>query len=448
MSISVVPDPLAPRADVTGSAPRLVWPKELVRPEVPPALVWFDLNHWIGLAKAAVGHPDGARYADLLDAACLADRRGAAIFVLNDTHHMELAAIADPRQRKDIAVVMGQLTGFRSLLCRPAVMDLEVRSVVDWMSGIAGPPHPPVRLLGVGIGHILGRYGTLPLEGDESALDATRTAADVIEQLRLAGRLEMEFHLLVGPPDAAMPVLIEHGYIPGTTSQSGRDRCDREQELQGILDAEKTAWRRGRIRDVVAARELTHESLDMLVQQLLPRGLSVDSLTGGTREGIRALTWSMPSTEVAVEMKTQYHRDRHHQWTVNDVRDIDALSLTVPYCDVVYTDSAARNAVKTATLDQRMGTVLPRTPTEATELLQALPSPESASTSPGSASTSAVATHRMPRPWPPPSRQPVAGRSTPIHFTTPGAAVAVPPVVVLVWALPEVRTCASRRHKW
>ena len=58
----------------------------------PPT--WFDLNHWTGLAKAAVGHPGGARYADLPDAARLADRRGVAIVVLNDTHFMESAAIA------------------------------------------------------------------------------------------------------------------------------------------------------------------------------------------------------------------------------------------------------------------------------------------------------------------------------------------------------------------
>jgi hypothetical protein len=107
----------------------------------------------------------------------------------------------------------------------------------------------------------------------------------------------------------------------------------------------------------------------MLVQQLVPRGLSVESLTDGTREGIRAFVRSMPSTEVAVEMKTQYHRDRNHRWTVNDVRDIDALSLAVPYCDVVFTDSAARNAVKTAKLDRRMDTAMPRTPIEAADLL-------------------------------------------------------------------------------
>jgi hypothetical protein len=78
-----------------------------------------------------------------------------------------------------------------------------------------------------------------PRGGRDVPDQGRQPAGHVIEQLRLAGRLEMEFHLLVGPPDEAMPVLLANGYIPGTTTKAGRDRCDREQELQWILDAEE-----------------------------------------------------------------------------------------------------------------------------------------------------------------------------------------------------------------
>jgi hypothetical protein len=37
----------------------------LQRPDVP--LVYLDLNHWIGLAKAESGHPDGRRFQPALD---------------------------------------------------------------------------------------------------------------------------------------------------------------------------------------------------------------------------------------------------------------------------------------------------------------------------------------------------------------------------------------------
>jgi hypothetical protein len=48
---------------------------------------------------------------------------------------------------------------------------------------------------------------------------------------------------------------------------------------------------------------------------------------------------SMPSFDLAVTLKTALHRDPAHRWTTNDIHDIDALGSTLPYCDIVVTDS-------------------------------------------------------------------------------------------------------------
>jgi hypothetical protein len=47
---------------------------------------------------------------------------------------------------------------------------------------------------------------------------------------------------------------------------------------------------------------------------------------------------SMTSTEVSIEIKTAWHGNRDKQWTANDIYDIDASSLAVPYCDIVVTE--------------------------------------------------------------------------------------------------------------
>ncbi len=66
----------------------------------------------------------------------------------------------------------------------------------------------------------------------------------------------------------------------------------------------------------------------------------------------------MPSFDVAVTLKTEYHRDRLHHWTTNDIHDIDALGSTLPYCDIVVTDKAvASHALRTG-LAERLGTVV------------------------------------------------------------------------------------------
>src|SRR4051794_25555193 len=59
----------AERTDVA-----VLWPSRLLRPQLT-RLVYLDLNQWIGLAKAAVGHRDGKRFSTALEAV-LAHRDG------------------------------------------------------------------------------------------------------------------------------------------------------------------------------------------------------------------------------------------------------------------------------------------------------------------------------------------------------------------------------------
>jgi hypothetical protein len=68
----------------------------------------------------------------------------------------------------------------------------------------------------------------------------------------------------------------------------------------------------------------------------------------------------MPSSEVAIELKTAWHRNPAKTWAANDVHDIDALALAVPYCDIVVTEKACHHVLKNAGIDKRMHTLLLR----------------------------------------------------------------------------------------
>ena len=72
----------------------------------------------------------------------------------------------------------------------------------------------------------------------------------------------------------------------------------------------------------------------------------------------------MPSNRVAITLKTQYLRDGRHRWTTNDIHDIDALAVAVAYCDAVFADKAARNALTTAPELKPFCTYLPRRPAD------------------------------------------------------------------------------------
>lgn len=133
------------------------------------------------------------------------------------------------------------------------------------------------------------------------------------------------------------------------------------QELEQVARFdENPRWRRGRIRDVVAAREILIEINELLAAGLRDRGAEVEDVLGPP-ERTRELLDAMPSFDVAVTLKTEYHRNPRHRWTTNDIHDIDVLGPAVPYCDVVVTDKAvAAQAVRTGLADRLDTTVLRR----------------------------------------------------------------------------------------
>ena len=66
----------------------------------------------------------------------------------------------------------------------------------------------------------------------------------------------------------------------------------------------------------------------------------------------------MPSSDIAITMATARHRNPQTRWTANDIFDIDAMSVAVPYCDIVVTEHHACHALKAARADRRANTQL------------------------------------------------------------------------------------------
>jgi hypothetical protein len=66
----------------------------------------------------------------------------------------------------------------------------------------------------------------------------------------------------------------------------------------------------------------------------------------------------MPSSDIAITLTTARHRNSQTRWIANDIFDIDAMSIAVPYCDLVVTEHHACHALKTARAEQRANTQL------------------------------------------------------------------------------------------
>jgi hypothetical protein len=340
--------------------PALVWPRRLELPSESVSVVYLDLNHWISLAQASLGHSVGRSFGQALEACRVARSAGTSEFVLSGTHYFELSKIRDPAQRRALADIMEELTGFATLVSRVVVMELELAAMLDRFTE-SPSPFPAIALIGRGVRHAFGLQSGLKIvgpSGDETDRVRDRMGGKAFDDFVARATLGLERSLLRGPTDEEMEDLRRQGWNPEAAMEVAGIRAGQEQEQRLRFDADNQ-WRRGRLRDVVAARELLIEFRDMFPRALQERGLKQADVLQD-RQSARAFVRGMPSTEVAIELKTAWHRNRDKHWTRNDIQDIDAMSLAVPYCDIVVADKACHHALEAAGLGKRMHTALLR----------------------------------------------------------------------------------------
>ncbi len=95
-------------------------------------------------------------------------------------------------------------------------------------------------------------------------------------------------------------------------------------------DSSAVNWRKGRLRDVVSARELFHGANETFSAVLNQQGLTVEDVfdMSGTPSALRhnrRITDVMPTFDVAVTLKASYHRNPNHPWRRNDIFDCENM---------------------------------------------------------------------------------------------------------------------------
>lgn len=354
-----------------------VWP-DVCRPVVP--ILYLDLNHFINLAKARqqLGKAP-AGYMELSDALRSAVSSGLIVIPLSAVHIWEMYhRISDPRQRRDVAKVMEELSGFQYLLGRTEIGQLEIEAGIR---AALGEPASQISwpLVRSTIGQALGSLGGLRVvnQSGEDVSEELRShlGTEEYDSFMAEANLTMERALLYGPSDEeAESLRADFGYAPEAASESAESRLAFEQQLSEMLDSDPQ-WRRGRLRDVLFAREFTHEWLVVFDRVNSHRSGAGHPMLEADSTDMRRLIEGMPHSRVAVTLKMGLHRNTHHRWSPNDILDIDALSVAFAYCDVVFTDRAMRNLLVSSIELREIPTMLPEGPRELTEWVTALQLP-------------------------------------------------------------------------
>lgn len=351
----------------------LVWAK-VTRPRTP--LVYLDLFAIVRMARARRGADADPAYLELYEAALKAKHEKRAMFPLSSEHVWELSKITDPKQRAALADIFESLSDFQYMLGRTTIAELEFEA---GMAHLMGEDNDTLclPLLRQTLGNAFGMVGGLKIldkHGEDSSEEVRATMGDAeYDELMAQMNYLMEHMLLRGPSDDDLVRIRKNpNYQPERAISGQLSRVAFELETKRILDKDPK-WRRGRLRDVISAREFVHEWLDMFNRVHLDRiARGLPSFDTGDPK-IRNLLASMPHSQVAISVKTRFHQNSNHDWKPNHVVDIDALSVAYAYCEAVFPDKEVRSALVTSRELRVLDTFVPRRPQELAAWLDALP---------------------------------------------------------------------------
>ena len=352
----------------------LVW-ANVMHPRIP--LVYLDLNTIIYIARALSGDTKVREsYVDLYMAARRAKFEQRAMFPLSGEHLWEISKITDPKQRGDLADILETLSDYNYLLGRTVIAELEFEAGMAKIIGedVSAKSVPLVRpTFGQAFGWVGGVRIRNSAGGDGSdAVRAQMTDAD-FDKLMARINYEMERRMLRGPSDEDLVALrADPNFQPEVAIEGQKQRVQWELDTERVL-RENPKWRRGRLRDVICAREIAHEWMDMYTRMRIDRRKAGMPDFDPSDDEMRLFMGSMPHTQVAISLKTRYHKNPLHKWTVNDIVDIDAISVAYAYCEAVFPDKAVRAALQNSKELRTIGTFVPRRPEELTEWLDGLP---------------------------------------------------------------------------
>jgi hypothetical protein len=261
----------------------VIWPSDLLLPPRPPKLVYLDMLGWINMAEVEAGKTAPAGYVRLLEACRRARADGRALFPLSSTTAAELYNIADIERRKARVVVMEQLSGFNYLLGRPQIQELEVEAALNKIPGVSIAPQGPIALVGPSLLWSFGKRGGLVTNTPDPDAAATHICGalgiDPGDNAWVSLERWAERQLLTGPDDHDDPALSAAGYDAAGWRNILEKRAEQERYLVQQLDADPKP-RQGRLRDVINAREMSIELIDVITKVTMAMGTSIGEAPG------------------------------------------------------------------------------------------------------------------------------------------------------------------------
>jgi len=317
-----------------------------------PRTVYLDINHWYALSRADMGNPDEPEHAAVLSRLQSEVDAGRLVIPLSSVTYTELTENPRDRLRDPAAGIMLKLSRLVTIAPSAKIVDEELAQELNRRFG---RPAFPIKVpkIGYGVGFAFGVPGRVKATGFTDA-ERDRIEAQMgktIADLELEANALFEYWLLSTPRSLRDRI---PGFEPVSTRQDAAAELKEIQVMVDSLHSDKEIATRPM--DGVAARQLCRDIFDNYKRALASAGF-ITRFPFRNKEELTDFLEHLPTQRVATSLKYSYVKQTSTTWKINHLRDIEALSVAIPYADAVVTDADVWDAAThRARLDTEFGT--------------------------------------------------------------------------------------------
>jgi len=305
--------------------------------EVPEFSIYLDQNQWIYLAQASNKREGAEKYNDALQAVLKLVDSGTVVVPLSGIHMMETATPGNRERRERLARFMVQTSKLWCIHPFMSVRNIEVMYAIGMHFGCNVTNRIKSKIIGKGLPVALG--SELKIEGvpEEIAVEAMKVAMSA---------------------ETAVAMLVD-GCARDTVAKLRTEDEEAASTLETIRARAQTLTDDMRHRVEVAS--LMHDQLlPILRTETESLGLTLPKLADSMKSPEDWLKFfhSIPTMDVFLTLGL--YRDKQAGRVVdrNDLKDIGALTVAIPYCDIIVTENFFGHIANASGLAKKYGHVV------------------------------------------------------------------------------------------
>jgi hypothetical protein len=311
--------------------------------------IYLDQSKWIDLARAVHGTTGGERFEDVALVLEAGVASGELSLPLSSAHYMETQNRREWDSRRRLGETMLAFSKLHTIAPADALLPAELDRALVALYGVALRPRQ-LQVFGSGASHAFAtEFGPWPipeqlLGGVEDPAGFEREANRFLDRMLLIGPTpEME---AAGIPD----------FDPFSHLEVGERYAEAKEALRAVRVAER--WNSGERSMRVARAQAITDHLPLVEQAMGRAGLLIDVLIDGGQEGMGAVVEAVPTILASSELERHRHVASQKPWERQDLNDIGALSVAIPYCDIVVTENLWTDAADRSSLAEKLGSTV------------------------------------------------------------------------------------------